>query len=682
MGRPSRALAERRPSRRARRLGVVAAALASLLAVRGAHAGGGKPAARPGAAQPVGGLPAGCVRLVDGRHPTLSPDGTRLAFGRMTFDAKQVDAAGAPVPIPELWVRDLVAKKEWKLPIASSPDDWTAGGVLLVRAGYGVDPVKGERAADVAAVPASMGFQRPAWTRDGRRVLVVPRATPEEPTAVTLIDAAGGPVPLAGTVGMRTDQAVVVAWSPDAKRIFVNALFAPEGREPVRRVGLVDVASGEMRVLAEMPEWIDIPGHYGADSVVTIPGYGYARYQPGARFDGRVRPNEWKRPTGPRYGPDVWDADGRRVTWIEGHGRKEADAYVADVESGAVHRVTVDGETKWSPALDPAGRRLAFLTADMTAYDNLVTHRRLRVLELATGAVKDLPVPGTDGLPGTLAWSPDGKQLVYELRGGAIGGIYAQAVPPAPEGPADARIVTPALRPAERTIAWLASPDADRVAAAVERAEEAWDPAFVAPIRAALVRWMKLDHAVVRMGLALLGAKGVKEAVPEFVLALGTGRGSTQRLAVQWLARLGAKQAVPDLDRLRAGTTFELRVAAAGAMVELGDARGWDTLRAAAKEDAVAARLDVCAALWRIRDPVAVDLLMPWVGDARKLDGWFANGRDTLGAAAQLALLALTGESLGGDPAAWKTWWNDTARRTLPVEPPPVPAETRFLFDE
>ncbi|MFO0934840.1 MAG: hypothetical protein U1E39_19315 [Planctomycetota bacterium] len=681
MGRTSRAVAGTARCGRSRRLAVAAASVLAVLAARGAAAGGGKPSPKPGAAQPVGGLPSGCVRLVDGRHPTLSPDGTKLAFGRVTFDAKQVDATGAPVPIAELWVRDLVAKKEWRLPIASSPDDWTADGVLLLRAGYGVDPVKGERVADVAAVPATVGFQRPAWTRDGRRVLVVPRATPEEPTAIALLDASGGAVPLVGTVGMRTDQAVVVAWSPDAKRVYVNALFAPEGREAVRRVGLVDVASGEMRVLAEMPEWIDIPGHYGTDSAVVIPGYGYGRYRPGQEPEGRVRRNEWKRPTGPRYGPDLWDAEGRRVTWIEGHGRMEADAYVADVGTGAVYRVTVDGETKWSPALDPTGRRLAFLTADMTAYDNLVTRRRLRVLELATGVARDLPVPGTDGVPGTLTWTPDGKQLVYELRGGSIGGIYAQTVPPAPDA-ADARIATPELRPAERTVAWLASPDADRVAAAVARAEEAWDPAFVAPIRAALVRWMKFDHEVVRMGLALLGSKGVKEAVPEFVLALGTGRGSTQRLAVQWLARLGAKQVVPDLDRLRAGSTFELRVAAAGAMVELGDPRGWDTLRAAAKEDAVAARLDVCAALWRIRDPVSVDLLVPWVADARRLDGWRADGRDTLGAAAQLALRALTGEALGDDPAAWKAWWNDTAHRTLPAEPPPVPADARFLFDE
>lgn len=674
--------------RRGAAAGLLALASVVTLGVHGgapAAAGGGKPGPKPvapGATQPVAGLPAGCVRLVDGRHPTLSPDGQRLAFGRMTFDAKQVDEAGAPVPIPELWVRDLVAKKEWKLPVPSSPDAFTSDGVLLVRAGYGVDPVKGERVPAVAAVPATVGFQRPAWTRDGRRVLIVPRATPEEPTALALLDAAGASIPLAGTVGLRTDQAVVVAWSPDATKVYVNALFAPEGREPVRRVGLVDVASGEMRILAEMPEWIDIPGHYGTDSVITIPGYGFGRYQPGYAADGRVRRNEWKRPTGPRYGPDVWDAAGARVAWIEGHGPKEADAYVADVASGAVYRVTVDGETKWSPALDPTGRRLAFLSADMTVYDNTVTRRRVRVLDLATGVAKDLPVPGHDGVPGTLGWTPDGRQLVYELRGGTIGGVYAQVVPPAADGPADARPVTPELRPKERTVAWLASPDAERVAAAMARAEEAWDPSFVGPVRAALVRWMKTDQFVVYAGLTLLGSKGVKEAVPEFVLALGTERGSTQRLAVQWLARLGAKQAVPALDRLRSGTTFELRVAAAGAMVELGDARGWDTLRAAAKEEAVAARLDVCAALWRIRDPVAVDLLIPWVGDARRLDGWSSAGRDTLGAAAQLALSALTGASHGGDPAAWKAWWNDTAKRTLPAEPPPVPDQARSLFDE
>lgn len=669
--------------RRALRSSCFGLAAAILLGGAPAVAGGGKPAPKgnpPGAAQPVGGLPAGCVRLVDGRHPTLSADGKRLAFGRMTFDAKRTDGSGNPLPIAELWVRDLAGKKEWKLPVESSPDGWTTDGVLLLRAGYGVEPLKGARAPGVAAVPADLGFQRPAWAPDGRQLVIVPRAGADERVALQWVRADGTTRALEGTAGLRTDQAVVVGWSPDGARIYVNALFHVEEKDAVRRVGVVDVATGEMRVFGEMPAWIDIPGHYGSDSVFTFPGR-FTLRDGETVVVGEPRKTTWKRPTGPRYGPDVWDGAGRLVAWIEGQTRKEADAFVADVTTGDVLRVTVDGETKWSPAIDPAGRRLAFLMADASFYDSQLTRRRIRVLDLLTGVAADLPIPGVDGTPGTLGWTPDGRQLLYELRGGAIGGVFSQAVPPAAEAPAGAKIVTPALRSTERTVAWLDSPDADRVDAAVDRAREAWDPSFVAPLRAVLARWMKYDYPIVPATLRLLAEKEAKEATPEFVLALGTGRGRTQRLTVQLLARMGAKDAVPELDKLRAAKSFELRVAAAGAMVELGDPRGWETLKVAAKEESPAARLDVCAALWRIRDPVSVDLLIPWVSDREKLGRRWSNGDRTLGDAAQLALTALTGETLGADPAAWKTWWNDAAKRTLP-ESVPVPTEARYLFDE
>lgn len=629
--------------------------LASGLTVEG---GGGKVAPPPKSKPPPPPpLAVGCLRLADGRDASLSLDGKYLAFARMGFDAKRTDRAGDPLAIPETWVRDLGSKKEWKLPQETMPRGWTAGPTLLLETGAAVDPVKGASVAGIPSLPQGTEPAAMAWSRDGKRLAYVPRLSLRDKTQVYVVSEASKMQPLSGTNGMRTDQAVVLAWAPDGSRLFVNALFQPDEGEARRRVGVVDPATGEMKVVAELPDWIDIPGLRGGSRASRF------FMEPGRRR-GEGNDAYWNRPTGPRYGAEVWDAAGKLFAYVQGSGWSEADVYVADTTGATTWRLTVDGETKWSPSLDGPGRRVAFLTADEIRD---FKGRRIRVIDLLTGDTKDYPLTGTDGVPGALAWSSDGSQVVYEIQGGAAGGVYAQAVAapkPAPEG---AQIQAKEYVEKERVLSWLAAKSADRVHDAVHRAGAGWDPEYVPAIRKALSTWSPTSEEFSSCILRVVGQHQVKEAIPEVRAALTSKRGRTQVFASRVLLLLQAKDALPDLDKLRtSGTAMDVRTAAAGAMVGMGDARGWADLAKAATEVGVRIRLDLCAALALVHDPKSIDMLIPLVEDKEKLGYSSFADRHTLGEAAQLVLEAHTSQNLGGDKAAWTTWWKGEANRALP----------------
>ncbi len=612
--------------------------------------------------QGLAALPPGCSRLVEGYGVAFSRDAKRIAF------VKSDDSVGLPT---QTWVRDLAAKREWALPHKSRPAGWTADGVLLLELGFGVEPAKGARSSKVTALPATDRATALAWTRDGKRLAYVPDVPLAATTEVRVLGpgAKAKAAALACTAGLRVDQAVFLAWSADGSRLCVNALFQPSAGVPVRRVLVVDPALDEARTAAEMPDWIDIPGLHA----------GPTRYRD-PRAEGPLdEPITWKPPKGPRYGNDVWSATGLLFVRLEGRGWTEADAFVSDAASGETWRVTTDGDAKWSPALDPTDRRLAFLTADSVA-PGRQTNRRVRVLDLVTGRPTDLRVPGTDGSVGALSWTPDGKQVAYQILGGERGGTYVQDVAPAEPSPKDAPIRRLEYAQVNRVISWLSSYDAERVHAAVHRAEDAWDAAYVTALREALAKWVSSQEELVPCLIRLLGLQRAAEALPELEAALASKDSSLQAGAARALGRIGAKEAIASLDKVRVSTTVAFtRLCAAVAMIALGDERPWEDLRRAAREPEMEDRFALCAELRKIRDARSVDLLIPLVADRASLRFLAVGDRKTLGAAAQLALESLTGERRGADPAAWTSWWKDVARRTLPPAPP-EPAGLRELF--
>ena len=604
-------------------------------------------------------LPPGCVRLVKGRHGTLSADGKRLAFARETLGAM------------ETWVRDLKAKREWKLQHVTMPVGWTDSGTLLLRLGFGVDPVKGVRVAKVAALATEELPWALAWTPDGARLAYVRSMKGRETTAVHWITAGGTAARLTSTDGIRTDQAVRLAWSPDGTRLYVNGLFQRGDDKPWRRIGVVDLSQDALHVVAEMPDWSDLPGLHGMGRIYR---------DPRAEDPSPGRQMLYLRPDGPGDGPEVWSGSGAHFAWLAGHGWTEADAFVADAAGTETWRLTNDGEAKWSPALDAASRRLAFLSADDGGNGGTYKNPLVRVVDLRTDTLVDLPIPHDKGIPGELAWTADGTQVLYEIAGGAYEGTYLQAVPPAKPAPEGAPIRRVDILPTDRVRAWLASYDADRVHAAVHRAEDAWDPVYISALRETLATWAlrEDDHGLTGCLIHLLEKHDAREAIPELRVALGSPRTWVLCAAAELLRRFEAKEALADLKRVLAATTDDAsRVVLAAAVAAFGDDAGWEVLAALLQNGKTATRHAVCLELGRIRLPRSVDLLIPLVTDSTTFDPKADPGLRTIGDAALRALRDLTGKSFGPDPAAWKTWWEGEAGRNLPPAPRPPEASEK-----
>lgn len=612
-------------------------------------------------------FPPGCVRLVEGRRGALSPDGKRLAFTRETKTSL------------ETFVKETKGKKEWKLPQASAPVGWTDGGTLLLALGAGVEPVKGARVRTVAEVPAEKATWALAWTRDGARLAYVPATDGATTTAVQWLAVGSVAARLASTDGIRTDQLAQLAWSPDGARLFVNALFQHGTEKPWRKIGVVDVAADTLKVVAEMPDWSDLPGLHARRRIYRDP-----------RAEGKDPTMQvtYARPDGPRHGPDVWGATGTHFTWLAGHGWTEADAFVADAAGGETWRLTNDGEAKWSPALDPAGKRLAFLSADDGGNGGTYKNAIVRVVDLRAEALVDLPIPQNSipqnsvppsstlqggvpqerGVPGRLAWTAEGKEVVYEIVGGPYEGVYLQTVPPGKAAEANAPIRRVDIVATDRVRAWLASYDADRVHAGVHRAEDAWDPVYVGALRETLTAWAlrDVDKGLTGCLIHVLEHHDAKESIPELRAALASPRTAVIYAAARALRQFKDPEAPALLKKaLAAAKADDTKAALAAAIALAGDDAGWEALADQLKHGEAPTRMKVCVELAKVRLARAVDVLIPLLKDT-SVDPQARVEPKSVRDAALRALRELTSQNLGLDADAWAKWWESDAKKVLP----------------
>lgn len=638
--------------------------VAVLVAAPPARAGGGKPSKPKAPAPPPNAvadkLPEGCTRLADGYGAIVAPDGKRVAYvrgGGAASLGKVRATRGTPV---ELWVRDLKSQATVTLPHAARPVGW-ADGAILLDSGVGVEPVKGAKVGKVVALPADVKAATLAWSRDGKRLAWVPSAPKKAKSAVSLLGANGKPATLSATAGLRTDQTVFLAWSPDGTRLYVNALFQAAQEVPVRRVGLVDVAADTMTVVATMPDWIGIPGLHDD----------FARYRDPRVEDPTIVDLEYEVPAEPRYGRQVFSGDGRVATWLAGTGWIEADAFVVEVATGEVKRVTNDGELKWSPALDPTGRRLAFLTADNVGLREGFKQPRLRVLDLLSGEPTEIALPTPKGVPAFVAWTPDGAALTYEIRDGLKAEAFRQTIAAPKPVAADATIRALEYDVRNRIVAWLASYDVDRVHTAVHRAEDGWDPYYLPALREALQQWKDREGPVVACMVHMFELKRLRETIPDLRAALGAKLEGNRVAILEVLVAFGERDGIEELERVRLGAKDRnVRVRAAVALVRAEDDRGWPTLEATAKDGDLFDRANLCHELAKVRHPKAVDLLISLVADRRGDPRFPTLKLDLVGPAAQRALRTLTGQAFGDSVAKWTEWWNQEAKRVLPATVP------------
>lgn len=118
----------------------------------------------------------------------------------------------------------------------------------------------------------------------------------------------------------------------------------------------------------------------------------------------------------------------RYLVFVGGSGRAGGDLYAVPAEGGEVVPVTFTNVGEMSPALSPDGGTVAFLRGKSLRDSTPAT---VWVLNLLTGAERDLALPRGAGTPRAVGWSSDGRSLVVR----AEGGMYRLGAPPDPPNP-------------------------------------------------------------------------------------------------------------------------------------------------------------------------------------------------------------------------------------------------------
>lgn len=545
--------------------------------------------------------------------------------------------------VPEVWVRDLARGTEGRLPgwRPESPDgaihtdrmrlpvSFTDERTLLLDDGSLVDATTGAIRVASLEIPKSALPTSLAWSPDGTRAVCIADGPVRDDAyqsvelGVHLLEAGRAPKRLVlgnGATGQRLAweeggmnlQAGTFEWAPDGQRLRFTLRFHQYGQPYFwLRTGILDL-DGTARVLA-----------------TSVDGSGLRR--------------------------STWSADGARGAFVLERGGARSELFVTDAGGTDVARVTDDATIKDTPYIDPAGRRLAYLTG---AHDERgrVPRPLVRVLDLGSGRTHDLGLPAPDDPPTQLVWMPGGDRLLYD----ASGSIYQHTVDPEPTPTVDGAIHGIPYDPNDLVREALAAGSDLEVTWAAHVAAQAWDPALVPALRAALrtrVETDAIDWGPSADLLQLLFDHDVREALPEVRLAARPSSRVAWR-AASILATWIGRDALPELDALRTESDGNERYTAAAAMAALGDERGWETLRAAFEGP----RPPV-AFLSGLRDPRSVDLLIGRLGDDTR---WTFPAWSSVGDGAERALAALTGKTFARDPARWIQWWEGEAKRVLP----------------
>ena len=137
-----------------------------------------------------------------------------------------------------------------------------------------------------------------------------------------------------------------------------------------------------------------------------------------------------------------------------------------------------------------------------------------------------------------------------------------------------------------------------------------------------------------------------KPLLPAILKRLKSLTPPQQKWLIDVLRLIGDPAAVEPLIGLMRSPSAEVRTASAQALASLKDPRAEDALIALLKDPDPAARRQACASLQALGRPEAIPPLIALLSDPVL----------PVRASARDALVALTGESLPVDPAAWTAW--------------------------
>lgn len=318
--------------------------------------------------------PADVLALEMATDPQISPDGTRIAYVRVSPD---------------------IMKDQY------FPAVWTADA-------------DGANARALTA-PEEMAGE-PRWSPDGGR-LAFAAMREQGPVIVVRDMKTGAETLIAGLMTPASD----LAWSPDGSRI-AYMMFAPEAPRVI----------GELPSPPEGAEWKPGPvvierGYYRADGMGIIPSGAKHLYVAPASGGEPVRITKDDSGYPPfEGGAFAWTPDGRGlvVSLIRKSEREilqgamyETGLYLFPTDGGESELLIDRPGPEVSPAVSPDGRHVAYVGYEDKG-GQIYTNSKLSVLDLETGETRILSKK-LDRSVAEPAWSADGKAIyaIYADRG-------------------------------------------------------------------------------------------------------------------------------------------------------------------------------------------------------------------------------------------------------------------------
>jgi Tol biopolymer transport system component len=253
-------------------------------------------------------------------------------------------------------------------------------------------------------------YDSPAWSRDGRTVIYARGSSDRDHDLFTV--APGG-----GAVRRLTDNVVrdsYPSWSPDGSLIaFVRTLASgPPQRVRYNEELFVMRADGTGQRRLTRYRFEDLMPSWSPDGTRIV----FARRVHGAltavytiRPDGTNLRRVAQAPAGFHSDP-AWSPDGRRIAFTAGNGLEfGGELYVMDADGSHVRRLARVAEVVWSPQWSPDGRLLA--VNGLNSCGRGCETNAVYVLGSDGRNVRKV----VEGGSRSLAWSPDGRELVLAL---------------------------------------------------------------------------------------------------------------------------------------------------------------------------------------------------------------------------------------------------------------------------
>ncbi|HTR04297.1 MAG TPA: LpqB family beta-propeller domain-containing protein [Thermoanaerobaculia bacterium] len=384
-------------------------------------------------------------------HPRFSPDGTAILFSRAPSD---VDVS--------IYRVATVGGEPRKLLSNAYEADWSPDGTRLafLRGGRTSEEVEvGIAAADggderILSRFKDTPLRRPRWTPDGRAILAVQTTGNMTRTGrFHLIPLDGSERSVLSAPEAR-GQLSSVAWSGSQMIYMQGAAPTSNVRSVTARVLEQRPGATEARVLLNLPSFGETLDILAEGRLVFDASTSSAMLRevaaPGASS---ARPQGWVSRGHSTDRQPVYSPDGKRIVFASDRGG-DFDIWEANLETGALRRLTDQPGEDWDPALSPDGKHLLWSSNRSGPFE-------VWMADADGSGARQVTHDGTDAENPTM--TRDGQWIVYASAGEKRQGLWKIH----PDGSGDARLVSgsivhPEVSP-DGTLAVYHTPTATRV---------------------------------------------------------------------------------------------------------------------------------------------------------------------------------------------------------------------------